>query len=85
MAIKFDLCLNSKVLINMSYENVPAWIREILDHFKMQEMCYEAVLIESYSLEVVLDRFKTEKMCNEAVCREPFTPYYVSDQYKMQV
>ena len=57
----------------MSYENVPRWIREIPGHLKTQEMCDEAVHIESYSLEVVLDRFKTEEMCNEEVRREPFT------------
>ena len=51
----------------MSYGNVPAWIREIPDHVKTQEMCDEAVGIESYLLEIVPDRFKTEEMCNEAV------------------
>ena len=51
----------------MSYENVPEWIREIPDHLKTQEMCDEAVCIESYPLEVVPDHFKTQEMCNEAV------------------
>ena len=61
----------------MSYENVPRWIREIPDHLKTQEMCDEAVRIESYSLEVVPNCFMAEEMCNEAVRRQPFTLYYV--------
>ena len=32
-----------KAVINMSYENVPCWRREIPQHFKTQEMCDETV------------------------------------------
>ena len=58
------------MLINMSDENVPRWIREIPGHLKTQEMCDEAVGIERRSLAFVPDRFKTGEMCNEALGRD---------------
>ena len=61
VSIKFDPSKGPNVLINMSYENVPRWIREIPGHLKKQEMCEEAVGIEPRSLAFVPDRFKTEK------------------------
>ena len=42
-------------------------------HLKTQEMCDEAVRMESRSLEFVLYHIKTQEMCNEAVHREPGT------------
>ena len=68
----------------MPYENVPAWIRVTPDHLKMQEICDEAVRIESYSLAYVPDRFKAEEICNEAVRSEPLTLYYVPYHLRTQ-
>ena len=70
LSIKFDPCQGPRVLINMSDENVPCWIREIPGHLKTQEMCDEAVGIERRSLAFVPDRFKTGEMCNEALGRD---------------
>ena len=46
----------------MSYENVPRWINEVLDHLKTQETCIEAVEKNPHSLAFVLDHFKTQDM-----------------------
>ena len=45
----------------MSYENVPRWIREIPGQLKTQEICDEAVGIETRFLAFVPDHFKTEE------------------------
>ena len=63
----------------MFYDNVPRWIRKIPGHLKTQEMCYDAVGIESRSLAFVPDRFKTKHMCNEAVDRDAYTLDNVPD------
>ena len=68
----------------MSYENVPCWIREIPGYLKTQEMCDEAVCIESYSLEFVPGHLKAQRMYNKVVRREPYTLYYVPDHLKTQ-
>ena len=84
LSIKFDSCLGLRVLINISYENVPRWIREIPGHLKTQEMCDEAVGIEPRSLAFVPDHFKTEGMCNEAVGRNAYTLDNVPDYIMTQ-
>ena len=84
VSIKIDPCLGSRALINMSYENVPRWIREISGHLKTQEMCDEAVGIEPCSLAFVLDRFKTEDMCSKAVGRDAYTLDNVHDYIMTQ-
>ena len=78
MSIKFDPCLGLLASINMPYENVPRWIREIPGHLKTQEMGNVAVHIEPYSLEAAQDHLKTHKMCNKAVHSEPSPLYYVT-------
>ena len=62
-------------------EIIPAWVREIPEHLKMQEMCDKAVDMELCSLAYVSYRFKTEEMCKEAVHREPYTLPYVHDHF----
>ena len=77
-----------KALINMSYENVSRWIREIPRQVKTQEACIKAVEEDPSNLRHVPDRFKTEKMCNEAVrnipaaCMERLLSAYVPDHLK---
>ena len=66
------------------FTNVPEWIKEVLEHFKTQELCEEAVFMEPFSLAFVPDRFKTEGMCSEAVRREPYTLDCVPDHLKTQ-
>ena len=55
----------------MAYESVARWIRQISEHFKMQEMCNEMVAQFSYTLRYVPDHLKTEEMCNQAVRNNP--------------
>ena len=65
-------------------EIIPVWIREISDHLKTQEMCDEAVRIESYSLAFVPDCFKTQEICDKADEIDPFILWHVLDNLKMQ-
>ena len=44
-----------------------SWIVTIPNHLKIQEMCNEAVCINSLSLAYVPGCFKTQEICNEAV------------------
>ena len=66
------------------YENVPRWIREILRHFKTQEMCEEAVWIEPRSLAFAPGCLKTKYVCIKAVRRNPYAlgcvPYNLNIQ-----
>ena len=77
-------CLGLRVLINLSYKNVPRWIREITGHLKTQEMCDEAARIGLRSLAHVPDRFKTEDMFSEAVVRDAYTLDNVPDHIMTQ-
>ena len=66
------------------YENVPRWIRELPRRLKTQEMCEEAVWIESRSLAFVTNRFKTEGLCIKPVRRNPCALDCVPDNLKTQ-
>ena len=66
------------------YENVPRWIKETPSHLKTQEMCEEAVWIESRSLTFVPDRLKTKSLCIKAVRRNPYTLDCMPDNLKTQ-
>ena len=50
----------------------------------MQEMCNEAIRIDSYSMAFVPDRFKTQKMGDKAIEIDPFTLWHVPDNLKMR-
>ena len=47
------------------FENVPEWIKEVPDQYKMQEMCEKAVCMEPHCLAFVADFLKTEGVCVE--------------------
>ena len=40
----------------------------VLDHFKTEDMCIEAVRRKAYTVDYVSDKLKTQIMCNEAMC-----------------
>ena len=82
LSIKFDPCLGPRLLINMSYENVPEWIKETLGHIKTQEMCNEVVHMEPCMLEEVPNCFKTRSMCEGAVEKIPSVLSHVPDYFK---
>ena len=46
-------------------------------HFKMQEMCNEAVRREPYTLHYVSDHLNTQEMCDEAVRNKPYLLEFV--------
>ena len=68
----------------MAYTNVPCWIREIPNHLKTQEICDEAVRMESCSLRFVPNHLKTQGMCNERSRIEPYNLLYIPDHLIMQ-
>ena len=51
--------------------NVPFWIKEILNHFKTQEMCDNALEINPLSLAYVPDHHIIPEMCNEIMHTMP--------------
>ena len=73
-----------KTIKNLSYENVPRWIREIPWHLKTQEICDEAVWIELRSLSFVRNRSKTKGLCIKAVRRDPYALDCMPDNLKTQ-
>ena len=56
-----------------------SWIITIPDHLKTQEMCNEAVRINSLSLAYVPNHFKTQGTCNEVVHNKPCMMLFVPD------
>ena len=54
------------------------------DHFKTQDTCNKAVIIELFLLEGVPGHLKTQEMCDEAVRIEPILLWCVSDHFKTQ-
>ena len=54
----------------------------IPDYHKMQEMCNEAMRINSLSLLYVPYHLKTKKMCERAVEEKPCTLKFVPDHFK---
>ena len=66
------------------YENVLRWIKDVPRHLKTQEMCEEALLVESRSLAFVPNHFKTEGLCYIAVRRDQYALDCMPDNLKMQ-
>ena len=64
--------------------NVPCWIKEIPNHLKTQEMCDEAVHLNSLSLAYVPDRLRTQEMCNEIMRTMPDAFHRIPDRFKTQ-
>ena len=64
------------------YASVLTWIRELPDHLKIKEMCYEAVYIKLYSFEFHPNRFKTQDICDKAVHIEPYSLEFVDYHLK---
>ena len=69
---------------NMSHENVPRWLREILEHLKTPEICNEAVAQFPYALWYVPDYLKTQEMCGDAVHNNPAVLFLVPDRFKTE-
>ena len=57
------------------------WTVAIPNHLKTQEMCNEAVRINSLLLAYVLDRFKTQEMCNDAAEKDLYMLRHVPDHF----
>ena len=66
------------------YVAVPSWIRGIPDHLRTQEMCNEALHIDSYSLLYVPDQYETQQMSNELMHTRPTFFHLVSVHFKTQ-
>ena len=66
------------------YAAVLSWIREIPDHLKTQDMCSEAVRIDSYLVLCAPYQYKTQQMCNELMSNRPAIFDLVSDRFKTQ-
>ena len=64
------------------YESIPCWIMETPDHVKTQEMCNEAMSINSLSLQYVPDHLKTQEMCERAIEENPYILQFVPDCFK---
>ena len=51
------------------------------DHFKMQDMCNEAVHLRPYLLQYAPDHFKTQDICYKAVRDDSHSLQFVSDWF----
>ena len=58
-----------------------SWIVTIPNHLKAQEMCNEAVRINSPSFAYVPNYLKTQEMCNEAVKNKLRMLLFVPDHF----
>ena len=55
----------------------------VLDHFKTQEMCNQAVRNGSW-LSFVPDQYKTQEMCNGVVHAMPKAFHWIPERFKTQ-
>ena len=61
---------------------VPLWTIEVLYHLKTQQICIEAVRIESFLLAYVLDHLKDQEMYNDVVRNKLYMMLFVSYHLK---
>ena len=60
----------------------PHFLEFLPDHFKTEEMCYEALEVDPWSLKYVPDNLNSRGTCEKAVNIEPCFLVYVRDNLK---